>query len=158
YPLLISVVNSLKSGENLDFKPNRHLTSIGTVFPEDRQIRMSTILQFRAMDFGMEICELQISVPNTTANNFKLPTSELVLYRLNQLKALHEGHISFSNRPSRASRLSTITFNYGMLWKQSFTCRMDELITLELACPLGHGYTGDCDLEWSQNQDNPSPG
>ncbi|KAK0492297.1 hypothetical protein EDD18DRAFT_1079834 [Armillaria luteobubalina] len=38
-------------------------TNLGTVFPDDRHLITSTILQFFHLDYGMEYCSLALSIP-----------------------------------------------------------------------------------------------
>ncbi|KAF5328085.1 hypothetical protein D9619_013664 [Psilocybe cf. subviscida] len=49
--------------------PRRKSTYFGTVSPDDRKVlatnQISTILQFRTRDFGMEWCKLKLALPDS---------------------------------------------------------------------------------------------
>ncbi|KAJ7585127.1 hypothetical protein C8J56DRAFT_829377 [Mycena floridula] len=167
YPLVLSPVDETRPSVVLNNDPKRHLSSIGTISPEDRQLRVSrtisTVMQFRAMDFGMEICELQMMMPNASTNSLQylvLPSVQLELFQLKSLpRRLQEHSLSYSTRPVREKSLGRIEFQAGMSWKYQFPCAMDELFTFELACPSDRkaAMEDTCRLEWWQNQEHSSP-
>ncbi|KAF9256979.1 hypothetical protein L218DRAFT_936223 [Marasmius fiardii PR-910] len=142
------------------YSPN----GLGTISPEDRQVKVSrtasTIMQFRATDFGMEICELHISIPDNTSTPFlELPNVPLDIYFLDQPKMLYPDSLSYATRPPRKQLLTRVRLENEMEWSHRFGCTMDELLTFEIACPPRPiGQSISCEMSWWQNRENPSPG
>ncbi|KAJ7586817.1 hypothetical protein C8J56DRAFT_786753 [Mycena floridula] len=156
YPILLSPIDMTQPSRVFGNDPKSYISAIGTVAPEDRQV--STVVQFRALDFGMEICELQIITPNTTSINVLLPSGPIELYELKAgPKPLHEATLSWSSRPARGELLELISFHPRMTWRRRFSCLMDELFTFELSCPVT-AESKQCNLDWWQAQEHPSPG
>ncbi|KAJ8093880.1 hypothetical protein PM082_009747 [Marasmius tenuissimus] len=166
YPEVLSPINradpSVVYGNDPRSRFAPHL--FATISPEDRQVNvsdtLSTIFQFRAVDFGMEICELRVSIPQQSSDNpaaLVLPSSILEFYRLDQKHQLYSDTLSYSTRPRRHYLLARLHLEYGMEWGHRFSCTMDELLIFELTCPLG-AHPGTCDVSWWQDRDSPSPG
>ncbi|KAJ7595764.1 hypothetical protein C8J56DRAFT_1115887 [Mycena floridula] len=161
YPIVLSPIDKTQPLRIFNNDPKRHLVPIGTISPEDRQMKasetVSTVVQFRALDFGMEMCELQIVIPNMTLPTYILPSVRIELHTLRTgSKQLHEDTLSWSTRPPREALLDFIDFQPGMIWKRRFSCASDKLFTFELSCPTGTDEQ--CELDWWQDQENPSPG
>ncbi|KAK0441322.1 hypothetical protein EV421DRAFT_1667209, partial [Armillaria borealis] len=104
---------------------------------------VSTLAQFRAIDYGMERCEIHVR-PESPINTKKL---------------------SYANRPALVSTVAQIRVDPSSAkeevhWWQRFGCPWDELFTFELACfdmeRLGDGAE-DCWVEWWQNREGEDP-
>ncbi|KAH7919343.1 hypothetical protein BV22DRAFT_1023157 [Leucogyrophana mollusca] len=95
--------------------PRRVDTLIGMISANDRRVyvtqTISTVIQFRALDFGMELCEIRIT----------LPTSE----------SLSENELSYKTRPAVSHTVANIPTKSGFEWSYNFTCTTDEIITFE---------------------------
>ncbi|KAF7329193.1 hypothetical protein MKEN_00179900 [Mycena kentingensis (nom. inval.)] len=68
YPLLLAQVNASEPGRAYVQTPHWDST-FGMVYPEDREVivedGVSTILQFRTLDFRMERCVLSLEIPSS---------------------------------------------------------------------------------------------
>ncbi|KAJ7591579.1 hypothetical protein C8J56DRAFT_781593 [Mycena floridula] len=155
FPLLLTQVDSANPDKFFGQYLKKYTASIGTVYPEIRRVQItdtiSTIAQFRAIDYGMEICELHVKLNSSTA-------PALQLHRLEEKNALDSLQLAFNSRPKRALTLSEIKPSYEAetIWRRNFTCQSEQLLTFELAC--SPSATG-CLLEWWQSPDSfDSPG
>ncbi|EGN92260.1 hypothetical protein SERLA73DRAFT_173018 [Serpula lacrymans var. lacrymans S7.3] len=115
------------------------MTPIGTISPEDRRVHItptiSTILQFRALDFGMEHCQLQVVLPTSVASNT----------------------LSYKTCPGFIGKIADIKVDYGLTWSHNFTCATDEVITFELACSSSKNPGGECYVDWWQTKGQSNP-
>ncbi|KAJ7602358.1 hypothetical protein DFH06DRAFT_1397516 [Mycena polygramma] len=130
------------------------MSPIGTVVPEDR--RISTIVQFRTIDWGMEDCELHLALP---AVKHWDTGSSVVLHRLNQTYPLDLATLTYRSSPPRVATMASIQLapTAGTTWQHRFACATDEILTFELACsPTNEG--SDCTVEWWQKFHASEPG
>ncbi|KAJ6555856.1 hypothetical protein B0H19DRAFT_947805 [Mycena capillaripes] len=149
FPILLAQVDSVNRNKIFGQYPKRHAASVGTVYPETRHV--STVVQFRTVDYGMEICELHVNVDASG--------SSLDLYRLEGTIPLDASALSFNARPHRGLMLSEIATSHESetLWRRNFTCHSEQLLTFELGCSPGSA-TG-CLFKWWQTPEgNESPG
>ncbi|KAK0473978.1 hypothetical protein IW261DRAFT_1656296 [Armillaria novae-zelandiae] len=133
----------------------------GLVSPEERRVqttdKVSTLAQFRIIDYGMERCELHVRFPinSTTAASSGHPFL-LTVNRLESEIPLNTKTLSYRTKPALVSTLAQIRVHW---WKR-FDCRWDELITFQLACfdteRLGDAMD-DCRVEWWQNREGKDP-
>jgi len=141
-------------------KPRKGVqTSIGTVYPELSNMlassSVSTILQFRALDYGMELCELGITIPMTdNAHPLVLPSSPIRIYNIDHKKPLYADSLSYNNRPRRGELIGEPFLERNSTWNHTFTCLRDEIYTFEVACK--DFQTGECILKWTQDKDHGS--
>ncbi|KAF9480760.1 hypothetical protein BDN70DRAFT_992462 [Pholiota conissans] len=157
FPILMTQIDSTKPYEVT--KPSMGVwTKIGTVYPEISKMflspSISTIVQFRALDFGMEICELDITVPSTV--NLTTFTTSLALLQVHQMRSktpLYQDSLSYSTRPRRGELVDEFSVTLGTNWTHRFNCTMDEIYTFEVACGA---FQPDCALEWAQNKEHDS--
>jgi len=122
-------------------------------------VQTHTILQFRAIDFGMEKCSLAIRIPYSDDEleggaHFSLGEgSKLDIYTLDEPKAINVQKLSWASRPPRMARVATVEPKAGeeitVSW---FACPWSSLHTFEIAC--ADGGTKDCHVDvWtSQNK------
>lgn len=134
----------------------------GTVVPDRRHIlvteTISTIVQFRALDFGLETCQLTITLPtyaslvNSTVeseNNkprtysFSAPSVPVHVWALESATPggreleLDLSQLTFANRPSRKTYLGVIDAREGgKATADTFACKSASLHTLELSCEI----------------------
>lgn len=99
----------------------------------------------------MEICELRLAFPqsNRSSTARAAPTTSAIInvYRL-------EGSVSLSTYPSRIQKLAKLEVRPDLdYWAHRFACSLDELITLELACPITASAV--CDIQWRQDKESP---
>ncbi|KAL4256369.1 Ubiquitin 3 binding protein But2 C-terminal domain-containing protein [Pleurotus pulmonarius] len=68
YPILMTQVDSAQKDKVFEDDVKRYMTPIGTISPRDRRVlvtdMVSTVAQFRAIDYGMERCELYLALPS----------------------------------------------------------------------------------------------
>ena len=116
---------------------------------------MSTIIQFRAIDWGMEICELHIDLPESYGQEGH--SGSLAVYRINSTIPLDSSTLSYNIRPPRVAKLGNIPVgNDTLTWHRKFHCVTDEVLSFELGClPLDEsGGEAGCSVEWVQIKDS----
>ncbi|KAF8987612.1 hypothetical protein BDQ17DRAFT_1258389 [Cyathus striatus] len=162
YPIVLAPIDSSKPFQTFGSDPKSRRTSIGTISQEKRQLHISdtisTVVQFRALDFGMENCELAIRMDLKNMNTSPAFHS-LDLFTLEGKFPLRTHQLSYKNRPSRIQKIAEISElkdGYNVLYK--FHCNMDGLFTFELTCSQNMVEARSCDLEWWQDRENPNPG
>ena len=111
--------------------------------------KVSTIGQFRAIDYGMENCSLRLKTPqknSTTANiNIDGGNATLDIWQLSTGKRL-TGKVSWDSKPPRNRLVSTINLSYGMdIALFGFRCIPGTFHTFEVAC---HGASCHVDGTW----------
>ncbi|KAI6045798.1 hypothetical protein EDC04DRAFT_2550945, partial [Pisolithus marmoratus] len=143
-------------------------THIGTVSPEYHRIRLtstaSTILQFRAIDYGMEACELRLSLPAHHAApddsvgavgepSFRIPELPIMLH-LSQLDAslpLDGETITHRTQPRTLKDITGFTvIDLPSSFSYNFTCGMEEVFTFKLEC-----QSPECYVDWWQDSGDP---
>jgi hypothetical protein len=117
----------------------------GTLAPDEKHLRVDsdthTILQFRAIDFGMEKCELVIGLPRgdeelegNSTFDFQ-DSSALDVYALHHPGPVDVRKLTWRSRPKRRDIVGTVTPTAGeetiIAW---FPCRTGSLHTFEVAC------------------------
>ncbi|KAF8870905.1 hypothetical protein CPB84DRAFT_826749 [Gymnopilus junonius] len=158
FPLLMAQIDAQRPYEVT--KPRKgEETSIGTVYPELGQMiatsSISTILQFRALDYGMELCELSIKTPDEEpVYPFILPSPPIQIYAIPQKKRLYANSLSYANRPVRGELIGEPRLLRNGTWSYTFRCSMDEIYTFEVACK--NTETEECILRWTQDKEHES--
>ncbi|KAI6119791.1 hypothetical protein EV401DRAFT_1475292 [Pisolithus croceorrhizus] len=151
-----------------DVDQRTYRTPIGTVFPEHHRIRLtstaSTILQFRAIDYGMEACELRLTLPIHHAGHddsmgavgepsFTIPELPIMLH-LSQLDApflLDKETITHRTQPRTLRDIAGFTVtDLPTSFSYNFTCRMEDVFTFKLEC-----RSPECYVDWWQDSGNP---
>ncbi|KAJ7485124.1 hypothetical protein B0H11DRAFT_1806448 [Mycena galericulata] len=151
FPLFTAQVNQSEPNA-VYYEDNRHFTNFGTAWPTDRKFRVgsgvSTIVQFRVQDFGMEKCTLTLSTSLTAP----APGGRMDLWKLDKDRRLDPHDVSWKTRPSR-SRL-VISWDLGhsaALTTDEFPCKSTSILTFELAC----SSRADCTLQFIQPRNAP---
>ncbi len=111
--------------------------------------QISTIFQFRIIDFGLDYCDLMLSLPPLDGFSTKgLDGNSLIdLWALITNRAINPRQVNFANRPPRGDKVASIILEKNLTWVHSFPCKSDEVVTFEMACH------GECDVEWWQDRD-----
>ncbi|KJA22681.1 hypothetical protein HYPSUDRAFT_164321 [Hypholoma sublateritium FD-334 SS-4] len=132
------------------------VTHIGVVYPDDRHIyispKISTIVQFRHLDYGMENCSLIYTVPLLTSkfnpNAIVLNSSIIDVWALDTVVEISR-HIgdTWKYAPKRTKKLATLSMSNN---SYSFHCRSNEFSTFELSC--SSSATSLCQVDFWQDQ------
>ncbi|THU78544.1 hypothetical protein K435DRAFT_699858 [Dendrothele bispora CBS 962.96] len=160
FPQIIARVDARQTDLVFDDDPLRYMTNTGMVSPEERKV--STLFQFRAIDFGMETCELIIRF---TTPEFKMNSYPLSLYRLEGNSTLNTKILSYNNRPTRTGHVGDIqvtSSGHSVQWNTTFACRWDELLLFELTCGGNEespvkSQDARCEVEWWQGKKDKDP-
>ncbi|KZV66623.1 hypothetical protein PENSPDRAFT_688826 [Peniophora sp. CONT] len=100
---------------------------------------MSTVAQFRTLDWGMDNCTVDIVLPPatnevTTLNQIHAP-STLSLWLLDPSRELDVKKLSYATKPTRVSSLGQLTVSPGVsLSSPAFACPRDAFPTVEVEC------------------------
>ncbi|PBK70035.1 hypothetical protein ARMSODRAFT_1018153 [Armillaria solidipes] len=170
FPQVIQQVNKDRPGFVYDDDPLRYMSRRGLVSPEERRVqatdKVSTLAQFRAIDYGMERCEIHVRFPINTST--AASSGRPFLLSVNRLESripINTKKLSYANKPTLVSTVAQIRVDPSSAkeevhWWQRFDCPWDELFTFELACfgmeRLGDGAE-DCWVEWWQNREGEDP-
>lgn len=122
--------------------------------------QISTIVQFRSIDYGMEKCEITLSIPaekssDVSALSLSPSPFSIRLSLMQEPFALDPHTLSWSTRPSVVSNIATFQVSRGITWNRNLSCEIDELLTFELSCA---DASEDCQMEWWQERDEDFPG
>ncbi|KLO16596.1 hypothetical protein SCHPADRAFT_887665 [Schizopora paradoxa] len=172
HPILIAQVDRDRPDHVFGEVTRQYMASPGTITPEDRRVlvtpSISTIVQFRAIDYGMGTCELRLTIPPSLMhgeNPGLLDSSQarpLSVYRLNSTRPLSSRALSARTKPDRIAQVAEVLLQReegtaGLVWHRKFMCEENEILTFELAC--GTAALGDtCTVEWWQDRQTPNPG
>lgn len=142
FPILLTQVDSQHPSKVFPEDLEAYLSPVGTISPEYKQVLLTdtvaTIAQFRAVDFGMEICEIHLDL-----GPLILPSSVIIdVYQLEKTAPFDSNRLSHRSRPQRSQKLAEVT---GAQWRHNTTCALEELLSFELACSSG------CNLQWVQS-------
>ena len=138
--------------------------SFGTLSPHERRLRVApgvrTVAQFRALDFGMERCELVLRLPgpgDPVESKERPQFSErtvLDVYMLDAPRPLDAWKVTWDARPPRRAgeRVMTIAPRLGEETRVGqFPCVWGSLHTFEVACAESAGSGCLVDVWSSQN-------
>ncbi|KAJ7100371.1 hypothetical protein C8R44DRAFT_809765 [Mycena epipterygia] len=157
FPGLLARVNASAPGEVYLETPS-WASNFGTIYSEDRtfvvQSGVSTIFQFRTIDFGMETCVLTLAT-NASASVSPRPFT-LAVWTLTTPAPLSPHTLSWDTRPSRRELLATLPFTFtpgastNELRTPEFACPARTLLTFEVACAEG-GKEDACYMKFVQD-------
>jgi hypothetical protein len=176
YPTLVTQVNSEDKTKVYAQDTRRYMSPLGSISLEEVRVMVtqavSTVVQFRAMDYGMGICELHLSLPSMISSSGSAPSEShdvrssgnFGLYRLESSVPLDASNLSYQTRPARVSKLAdfpTHRMESSRLdsgtWLRNISCAMEETITVELACSDTEGLSSNCAVEWWQDKGSLDP-
>ncbi|KAJ3927217.1 MAG: hypothetical protein NXY57DRAFT_926681 [Lentinula lateritia] len=112
---------------------------------------ISTIIQFRTIDYGMENCSLVLTVPMTLTGNssFEAPdfdkqkASQIHIWAVSQLSKLDSQNITWNTKPPLRTFLGQLDARMGFTATISnFPCKSGAYFTFELSCA-----TVDCGID-----------
>ncbi|TCD64207.1 hypothetical protein EIP91_004441 [Steccherinum ochraceum] len=128
--------------------------------------RISTVLQFRALDWGMESCELTVRIPgedmvvdngksNATASFVFGPTHNHVY--VHTLLAPHDKvldgrKLTYASMPELGDKIGSLHLDYGFEWSYTFPCAMDSLHAFALVAADESTH-----VEWWQDKQSLLP-
>ncbi|KAL7282719.1 hypothetical protein ACG7TL_004193 [Trametes sanguinea] len=147
FPFTVGMVNrSLPGAVFLDTP--RFESTFGTVYPEDRRIRLSptesTFVQLWAGDYGMERCSLEMTIPFGSSSSRFSDTSSGVMssiqvWRVDAPRKLDLRFLSWNSRPNRLELVASWSlYPNNTVASPEFFCPSGSFQTFELGC-LGSG-------------------
>ncbi|KAG9221717.1 hypothetical protein CCMSSC00406_0005630 [Pleurotus cornucopiae] len=164
YPILMTQVDAAQKDKVFEDDVKRYMTTIGTISPRDRRVlitdTISTVVQFRAIDYGMERCELHLALPSLDSALLSgNQTMALSVHRLNTTIPLDVSTLSHTSKPIRMTKVGDVHLSskLGEVWQRSFSCKTEEVLSFELTCSPETTTKG-CHIEWWQNMKKPNPG
>ncbi|KAF7357609.1 hypothetical protein MSAN_01357300 [Mycena sanguinolenta] len=172
YPILLAQVNAAQPHEVL-LDTHRWNSSFGMIYPADRTFKVapgiSTIAQFRAIDWGMERCTVNVVLPelsdmmdfmNFTVSGSTVDDPEAVMLEMWRVsspqitQAIDPRTLSWQTRPQRKLLVGYWTLKSGMsMESEVFECASNSLHTFEFAC-----VGSKCYLEFQQDPNDPRIG
>ncbi|RDB30233.1 hypothetical protein Hypma_007152 [Hypsizygus marmoreus] len=162
FPFTVAQIDAAEPQKVFDPDLKRYMALSGTVYPDEKRVvvanKITTVIQFRAIDYGMETCDIHINL---------LPASEpsvhfegVSIYRLESAAPLDLRILSHRTSPKRVGKLADIHAMAGQAthWHHRLSCSLEEVLTFELACPSDVPIGMTCNLEWWQGKEESSPG
>ncbi|KAH9929374.1 uncharacterized protein B0H18DRAFT_996833 [Fomitopsis serialis] len=156
HPILVSIIDSDHTHKVAEVDARRYMSHNGMISPPERHYiiadTVSTIVQFRAIDYGMELCEIHVHLPPLfpgPPTDAEEPSVVATLHRLNSTLALDERKVSFASRPPRVFKVDDITVTP---WHYRFSCVSEKVLTFELS-HLSYDGSDETSIEWWQNDD-----
>ncbi|KAF8997013.1 hypothetical protein BDQ17DRAFT_1249109, partial [Cyathus striatus] len=147
FPLFLSQIDRERPSMVFKESSAEFLSSAGTISPSIKKGQISTIAQFRVLDYGMELCELRFQLNET------LPSTSLSVYRMMAAKALDGTQLNYRNSPRKAELLGHLesdSYDGKINWAHKMPCMMDDILTFHVSCSNKHPYR-QCDLTWLQH-------
>ncbi|EIM87746.1 uncharacterized protein STEHIDRAFT_145994 [Stereum hirsutum FP-91666 SS1] len=122
YPIVVAQVDSARGreDESMGVFTRRRMVRVGVVEGTEKWVfvnkTVSTIFQFRAFDYGMEQCDLRISIPALPLSSSSYSSSSssnpdsfpLSIYRLDAPSELDPYALTQRTRPSRIAKLADL--------------------------------------------------
>ncbi|THH08337.1 hypothetical protein EW146_g9026 [Bondarzewia mesenterica] len=150
--------------------PDRQ-TFTGTILPDARHFAvshdLSTIAEFRVLDYAMERCRIAITLPlrntsNADFNSQNLRPSNVHVWRLDTREGPVDPRVlSWRTMPHRATFLGALTANAGSTARTAeFACEQGALVQVEFSCsPTEEDMeSGSCFLDFWQEPKLPGLG
>ncbi|EPS99777.1 hypothetical protein FOMPIDRAFT_1123840, partial [Fomitopsis schrenkii] len=156
-PRIVTQVSSIERNKVFPEDEHRYLHKLGTLTPPDRHVLVNntihTIVQFRAMDYGMERCALAVRLPSAPSQEWGHNQSAVVAYGTITLceldvppnRMLDTQTLSWANRPACQKSLGTSSVTLGEETSlHEFPCAWGTVPAFELSCAP---ETPDCSLD-----------
>ncbi|TCD64208.1 hypothetical protein EIP91_004442 [Steccherinum ochraceum] len=159
YPNHLQIINKGEPSRAYSDDPARLLEIGGLVPPADRQFKVtpeiSTIVEFRSVDYKMEDCELTVATPPASATNVTLGLGNNVvdIWKIPSKFPINGKLLTWATRPNRVSKVASITMTHGMTYTHHFHCPADTLHAFEFAAGGDSTY-----VDWVQDHYKPTPG
>ncbi|EGO00643.1 hypothetical protein SERLA73DRAFT_178509 [Serpula lacrymans var. lacrymans S7.3] len=161
-PRIATQVSNIETHKNFPEGEHQWLSDYGTLLPPDRHLQVSseihTIMQFRAVDYGMERCALTLRLPAFDFDRIGTRIDPVVMDDPVQLSvcaldvssSLNPRTLSWSSRPRCQKQVGTLIARPGEEVKlPEFSCDWASLHTYEIACA---SESSDCELDVWSNQ------
>jgi len=161
YPIVVASVDNHKQDVLFEVDARRFMSPSGMISSEARRVlvtdTVSTVVQFRAIDYGMEICELHVDLPRLLPNTTSYPGQNAMvsLFRLSASLPVDVKTLSRDTRPARLFKVADIQLSSEGIsrWRRKMACASEEVLSFELAS-FGSDYG--CHVEWWQDREDPS--
>jgi hypothetical protein len=109
-------------------------------------LQISTVVQFRILDYGMESCQLVLETPayNGTDRDALIHSSDgemavLDVWALDAPKKLEFNTLTWNSKPKRATLFTQLYASYGLKHEtSSFACSSASYQTFEVVCSNCH--------------------
>jgi len=163
FPTIITQVSKTYPEKTFPLDTRRWLSDRGMLSPDEHQILItadvSTIVQFRILDYGMERCAVTFDLPDEATirgrhrdNNLDLNgVAKVQVWELDTTCEIDVKTINKRNLPPRKKLLDTLDLKMGNLSSTiEFPCKSRSMHTYELAC-VAH----DCRVMFWQDKDTP---
>ncbi|KAH8109251.1 hypothetical protein DFH11DRAFT_1515854, partial [Phellopilus nigrolimitatus] len=156
FPFLLTQISEAEPKRVWPDDPIQRLTSIGTVSPDTRHFmltpKISSVAQFRAVDFGYENCSLHFALQVSSTEELPLQGVAVDIWTLDAPTRLDAAHISWSSRPPRKELYETLTFfpNTSTTSDRTWKCAWGEFQTFEFACAQ-RGEQERCNVDFWQS-------
>ncbi|KAI0731597.1 hypothetical protein C8Q72DRAFT_991249 [Fomitopsis betulina] len=138
----------------------------GTFSPHEKHFsvdqRTITIVQFRTIDFGLELCSLMLLLPDANSRvegnhpfTMSIQPPTLRICQLDVDRSLDPTTLTWRSRPScgHALRTTLLTTKYGQEMEVfRFSCPWASFPTFEISCTTEHVQECAIDIWTSQNQ------
>ncbi|KAF9497859.1 hypothetical protein BDN71DRAFT_1588025 [Pleurotus eryngii] len=161
YPNLLARVNKLEPKRAYSDDPKRFAALGKMVPPGDKQFKVtsqvSTIVEFRSVGYKMENCQLIVTVPVDPGAAIELGTGQNLVHIWHVLTntpswPIDPKSLTWDTRPTRVSKIGSITIIPGTNYTHSFSCLRDSLHVFEFAAG-----GEDVHVQWSQDHNHPNP-
>ena len=121
--------------------------------PDSSQV--SSIVEFRSIDYKMENCVLTVATPPASASNVTLGLGNNVvdIWSVAAEYPLNSKVLSWNSRPKRISKVGSVMMTHGMNFTYPFSCPSDTLATFEFSAGGEGTY-----VDWVQGHKSPTPG
>ncbi|KAI0060423.1 hypothetical protein BV25DRAFT_961190 [Artomyces pyxidatus] len=162
YPNMLQVINRSEPRTAYSDDPVRFAQSGTLVAPEDRLFKVtsevSTIVEFRTVDYHMEQCEIAVFLPEHITQTLEYPHIQLGdapilmdIWKLRTTYPIDPKLLTWSTRPSRVgNKVDTVAVAPGLNYTYRFQCPSDSLQVFEFSAA-----TPTTSVEWSQDHDSP---
>jgi len=163
FPNIIAQVSKTYPDKVFPLDTRRWLSDRGMLSPDEHQILItadvSTLIQFRILDYGMERCSVTFDFPDETTirarhrdNNLDLNgITKVNVWELDATTEIDVKTISRRTAPPRKKLVDTLDVKMGNLTSTvEFPCQARSLHTYELGC-VAH----DCRVMFWQDKDTP---
>ncbi|KAJ7640760.1 hypothetical protein DFH06DRAFT_621630 [Mycena polygramma] len=150
FPFLVARVSQQTPHAVITGGPESHIMVHGL---ETRKIQISstisTVIQFRTIDWMLEFCALRIRLPGTDNNLTDTASNHVEVYRINATSPLDINSLALISLPQQKEKLAALRMggNDGFDWSYRFGCAMDTLQTFILT-----GGDSQTEVEWWQDK------
>lgn len=137
-PVLTAEIGGLTPVEDREFKVS---STVRPLLPVLRRIilltitaKVSTVAQFRTVDYKMESCELVVSIP-ARPSNFSMGLEEnlVEIWKSAADSHLDVAKLTWDTRPRRQAKVGSVLLTHGMNYTYQFPCPADHLFVFEFS-------------------------